>query len=330
MTSASHGPDLLSDLFAGDALKTSVIASFRMASPWGLEVPHFGPALLYAVLEGSLVLQMDGWPALDLSAGDVLLLPRGASHRASSTAETPVRHVLELFESQGVHAWTPGERAEGPIHIDVKGDGAACRFLVVLLEFQDSGPGSLRLNLPEQIHLRPAENRLAPWLQSAVESMAAGLAQGRMGYFALSTKLAELVFIDTLSTFLLLRPEAATGWLRAMSDPRLARLLAELNRRPAERWTIELMARAAGMSRSSLSATFKSLTGQTPQGYLTRARMRIAATQIASGRSSVKQTAHDLGYASEKAFGTAFKKAMGRSPGSLKPRSGPGDHRKPG
>ena len=47
MPTVQTAPDLLSDLFAGDALRTSVIASFDLAPPWALEVPHFGPALLY-------------------------------------------------------------------------------------------------------------------------------------------------------------------------------------------------------------------------------------------------------------------------------------------
>lgn len=327
MTAPRPDPDLLSDLLAGDALRTSMIASFRMGSPWGLEVPHFGPALLYAVIEGSLTFRMEGWPPGEAGAGDVVLLPRGASHVVGSPADAPVRHVREVFESQGVRAWVPGERAQGPIHVDQPGPGAVCRFLVVLLDFQDAGPNSFRMNLPDKIHLSLAENRLTPWLPTAVESIVAGLAQGRMGYLALSTKLAELVFIDTLSNFLRLRPEATSGWLRAMADPRLARLLAELNRRPADPWTIEAMARAAGMSRSSFAATFTRLAGQTPFAYLTGARMRIAAGQIASGRSSVKQAAHDLGYASDKAFSVAFKKSMGRSPGALKPKPLATDHR---
>ena len=311
-------------------MRKLAIALVLRASPWGLEVPHFGPALLYAVVEGNLALQMEGWPICHAASGDVLLLPRGASHTVGSTADAPARHILELFESQGVRAWRPGERADAPIQIKAPGVGPVCRFLVVLLDFQDSGPNSLRVNLPEQVHLGLAENRLTPWLQPAVESIVAGLAQGRMGYVALSTKLAELVFIDTLSNVLLLRPEATSGWLRAMADPRLARLLAELNRRPADSWTVQDMSRVAGMSRSSFAATFTRLAGQTPFAYLTGARMRIAAARIASGRSSVKQAAHALGYASEKAFSVAFKRSMGRSPGALKPKPSAADHRSVG
>lgn len=326
MTADHPGPDLLSDLFAGDALRTSVIASFRLSAPWGLEVPHFGPALLYAVIEGRLQLEIEGSAPAVAGPGDVLLLPGGASHAARSSADAPALHVLDLFRSHGVRAWLPGTRADGPIQVDRPGEGPVGRFLVVLLDFQDAAPGSLRMSLPDLIHLSLSENHLTPWLQPAVESIAGGLARGRMGYLALSTKLAELMFIDTISSFLQLRPEAASGWLRAMSDPRLARVLAEMNRRPAELWTVERMARAAGMSRSSFASAFRRLTGETPFAYLTGLRMRLASTRLASGRSSVKTAAHELGYASEKAFGAAFKKIVGKSPGALKPRIGAASH----
>ena len=313
--------DLLSDIFAGHALRTSMIASFRLATPWGLDVPHFGPALLYAVIEGRIELEVREEPVCQAFAGDVVLLPRGASHAVRSDGEAETTNVLSFIEDQGQRAWRPGDRAEAPILVDLGGRGRACRFLVVLLDFQDAAPNALRLNLPELIHLRAAESGVTPWLQPAVESIVAGLAQGRLGYVALTTKLAELVFIDTIRSYVNLRPDAAGGWLRAMSHPRLARALAELHRDPARRWTIAAMARVAGMSRSSFAGTFCKVVGQTPFSYLTHLRMTLAAARIASGERSVKAAAHEQGYASEKAFSHAFRRTAGAPPGSLKPNA---------
>ncbi len=312
-------PDLLSDVFAGHALRTSALASFRLAPPWGLDVPHFGPALLYAVIEGWIEIIVRGEPPCMAVAGDVVLLPRGASHVVRSGAEAPVRHVLEFLEEQGQRPWRPTDRAEAPILVDLGGTDRACRFLVVLLDFQEAAPNALILNLPEIIHLSAAENGVTPWLQPAVESIVGGLAQGRLGYVALTTKLAELVFVDTIRSYVILRPDAAGGWLRAMSHPRLARALAELHRAPGKRWTIAELARVAGMSRSSFAGTFCKVVGQTPFAYLTHLRMNLAAAKIASGERSVKAAAHEQGYASEKAFSHAFRKMVGAPPGRLKP-----------
>lgn len=315
-------PDLLSDVFAGQALRTSVIASFRMSPPWGLAVPHFGPALLYAVIDGRLELEIAGRAPQLADAGDVVLLPSGASHIARSDRAAPVRHVLDVLEDLGQKAWRPGERAEGPVVVDLAGDREACRFLVVLLDFQDAAPNPLRLNLPEMIHLRASENGVTPWLQPAVESIVAGLALGRQGYLALTTKLAELVFIDTVRSHLVMQPQAVGGWLAAMAHPRLARVVAALYRSPDRRWTVAEMSRAAGMSRASFAHAFSRTVGQTPFAFLTGVRMNLAAARIAAGQRSVKSAAHELGYASEKAFSHAFRKVVGHPPGRLKPRPG--------
>jgi AraC-like DNA-binding protein len=325
---SSTAPDLLSDVFARVALRTSVIASFRLPPAWGLAVPHFGPALLYAVIEGRLELALVGQPPQQAEAGDVILLPAGASHTSRSDEDAPVRHVLDVLDELGQTAWRPGSRPDGPVLVDLAGDGEhGCRFLVVVLDFQDAASNPLRLNLPDLIHLRASENRVTPWLQPAVESIVAGLAQGRQGYVALTTKLAELVFIDAVRSHLIRHPEASGGWLAAMSHPRLARVVAALHRTPEQRWTVAEMARTAGMSRASFAETFARMVGRTPFAFLTEVRMRLAAARIAAGEHSVKSAAHELGYASEKAFSHAFRKAVGHPPGRLKPPSQRASHR---
>jgi len=70
----------------------------------------------------------------------------------------------------------------------------------------------------------------------------------------------------------------------------------------------------AGMSRSVFAQRFREAVGETPIAYLTRWRMLLAAEQLARGRDSLAETAASLGYESENAFNTAFKRIMGCSP----------------
>ena len=48
--------------------------------------------------------------------------------------------------------------------------------------------------------------------------------------------------------------------------------------------------------------------------YLTRWRMMLAADRLTSGRETVATLAPALGYESESAFSTAFKRVMGCAP----------------
>jgi len=68
------------------------------------------------------------------------------------------------------------------------------------------------------------------------------------------------------------------------------------------------------MSRSSFALKFKETVGVSPMEYLTRWRMLLAADRLAESTDSVAAIAVSLGYESESAFSTAFKRVMRCSP----------------
>ncbi|WP_234717007.1 helix-turn-helix domain-containing protein [Ensifer adhaerens] len=56
------------------------------------------------------------------------------------------------------------------------------------------------------------------------------------------------------------------------------------------------------------------MAGVGPLSYLTEWRMWLAERKLREGGQSVSMIAHSVGYASEAAFSTAYKRVMGRSP----------------
>ena len=68
------------------------------------------------------------------------------------------------------------------------------------------------------------------------------------------------------------------------------------------------------MSRSTFAERFRERIGETPIAYLTRWRMILAGEKLINGRDTLARIAMSLGYESEHAFNTAFKRVMGRSP----------------
>ena len=68
------------------------------------------------------------------------------------------------------------------------------------------------------------------------------------------------------------------------------------------------------MSRSSFAQKFKETVGESPIGYLTRWRMLLAGDRLANSNDPISVISLSLGYESESAFSTAFKRVMGCSP----------------
>ena len=83
---------------------------------------------------------------------------------------------------------------------------------------------------------------------------------------------------------------------------------------PARRWTLAELAALAGLSRSVFAQRFRERVGETPIGYLAQWRMMLARERLTAGREPLGKIAAALGYESENAFNTAFRRLTGCSP----------------
>jgi AraC-like DNA-binding protein len=107
---------------------------------------------------------------------------------------------------------------------------------------------------------------------------------------------------------------AGTGWLFALADKKIGAAINAMHNNPAHRWTLQTLAQSAGMSRSIFALKFKEKVGTSPLEYLTRWRMLLAGDRLVNSNDSISAIALSLGYESESAFSTAFKRMMGCSP----------------
>ncbi|QKK19047.1 helix-turn-helix transcriptional regulator [Rhizobium indicum] len=88
----------------------------------------------------------------------------------------------------------------------------------------------------------------------------------------------------------------------------------QFHRRPSHAWTLEDLARKAGMYRTSFAQYFPRRVGETPISYVARRRMMSAGTKLIQGEETMAEISVSLGYSSEHAFSTAFKRIMEQSP----------------
>lgn len=306
-------PDVLSEVLAVTRLKGTVYFSAELRAPWGIALPHRRRAPFYVVTKGQCEITLDGAPSLGVSLGpgDLVVLPAGTAHTLASSATTGTI-PLEQF----VARFPMDERG----HVNaLDGKGPTTSLIGGFFELERA-PEPLVAVLPPLIHLPGEDAEVSGWLDQTLRSIAHEAAQALPGRAVVLNRLADVLFVRVVRAYLLkLSAGGATGppsWLRGLTDPRIARALAQIHRAPEQAWTLAQLASRAAMSRAAFAQRFHTLVGQTPVSYLTGWRMQKAAYLLEMGTLSIAQVAEQVGYTSELAFAKAFRRLMGMPPGA--------------
>jgi AraC-like DNA-binding protein len=320
---------VLSDVLRTVRLTGALFFRVDAASPWRIELPD-GRALAPHVLPRAqhlisyhVVTRGAGWGGLltgagvRLAAGDVLVFPRGDPYVMSIApgmrGGPDGAHVLAFMRQMaaGQLPFTVREGGRGPERLHL-----VCGFLGC--DLRPFNP--LLATLPRLLHVRPAPGAAGDPLRQLIDFTVAESRERRAGGECVRLRLSELLFVEVVRRHLAALPAGQTGWLAGLRDEGVGGALALLHERPAHAWTLDALARAAGLSRSALADRFRHLVGHPPMQYLTRWRMQVAARLLADGAAKVSAVALEVGYDSEAAFSRAFKKVAGVAPATWRHR----------
>lgn len=282
----------------------------ELSAPWGLTLPPMpGYLWFHVVLSGRSVLETDEAGADLLHPGELTLVPHGTGHTLRSDPEAVAADILEL----------PLERVSDRYDVLRHGAGGAPTLLVCgAVRFNHPAAKNLVALLPRTIHVEPTDGPQAEWMQSTLRLMAAEARERRPGGEAVVTRLADILVVQAIRSWIETDPAAQRGWLGALRDPQIGRALSLIHRDPARPWSVASLAREVAMSRSAFAARFTELVGESAMQYVTRWRMQVARDALDEEGVTVAELGHRLGYRSEAAFARAFKRVTGVPPGTVR------------
>lgn len=282
----------------------------ELTAPWGAAVPPLPDSLIFHVVtEGSCWLLVPDEAPQRLMPGEFALVPHGVGYQVLSEVGVT---AVDLFDLP-LEAVT--ERYE---ILRYGGGGAPTTLICGSVRFEHPAAQHLVKLLPPLIHLKSWETPHAEWMQSTLRLMAQEARELRPGGETIVTRLADILVIQALRTWMANAPQAQQGWLGALQDPQIGAALVLMQREPAHSWTVASLAQTVAMSRSAFAARFKELVGESPLQYLTSWRMQLAHSWLQSEDLPLAELAERLGYRSEAAFSRAFKREMGSSPGAMR------------
>ena len=304
--------DIVADVVATTRRGSLMYARCRFHAPWGGAFPAIDVASFHVITAGACWLRVGDADPVQLTAGDVVLIPSGAAHELSDAPGRPTRPMPEI-------AGRALEDDAPPRDVVIDGDGPPTVWICGGYRLAPGVRHPLTSVLPDVVVITAAEAR-GTGLAAAVDLIAAEVDGTDPGAPAVMASLVDLLFVYLLRTWFAEHHDEA-GWGRALFDPAVGTALSLIHADPGREWTLDELSHATGTPRATLTRRFAALTGQSPMAYLTAWRMSLAARELRNGDATVRQLAQDAGYDSEFAFARAFKRITGQAPGQYRTRA---------
>ncbi|BDU20072.1 AraC family transcriptional regulator [Dyella sp. GSA-30] len=299
--SAEMSADPFSDILKLTNAESLVTGGFRAGGSWAIRFPAPDKIKFFAIVKGHCWVSIDGEAEpIRFETGDVGLLAAKRSFVLASDPSVAPLDAMVVFAAAGGTTATLGDGNDfAHIGGHVLLDPASGRLLADVL--------------PPWIRVPTASPQAASFrwlLRELVEEQTTGLSGAQLA----SAHIAQLLFIQILRAHLQTTGPMPAGWLRVLSDPRIAPALRLMHGDPARSWHLDELAGACAMSRTTFALHFRTIAGVTPLAYLIEWRIRLAERALREETTPVAVIAGSLGYTSESAFSNAFKRVTGSSP----------------
>lgn len=291
--------DPLSDVLSLLKPHSYAAAGFDLGGEWSIQFPAHDGFKCYAIATGQGWIEIAGHAPEFGTAGDCFLLPRGLPFRVASDLE------LEPIPAETFYGGTP----DGGINVHQGGGTSG-----VVANFMLSGNHAemLLTMLPAIVHIkREADKATLRW---SIDQMMEELRDPQPGHPLILQQLATMLLVKALRLHMADGAKGQVGWLFALADKKMATAIGAMHEHPGQRWTLESLAELTDMSRTNFALRFKETVGISTMQYLTRWRMLLAGDRLLNTDEPISKISSVLGYESETAFSTAFKKTLGCSP----------------
>jgi AraC-like DNA-binding protein len=311
--------DMLSDLLRMVRLSGSVFFKSEYGAPFAISAGSGAIvervlggkrprnlAAFHLIAEGGCWIDCPDSGRIELKQGDIVMLPFGDEH-VMGQGEAPIVPATELVAAHSREGVVTAMR-----------HGGAGETTTIVCGFVQSGDvfsSPIFRGLPRIMVERTADEPVTSLLASTVRQLLAEVEALQPGSREMLGRMMEVLFFEMLRRFVGRLPAGSIGWLGAVADPIVSRVLQRIHNEPMRDWTVEQLAAEVGSSRSVLAERFKAILGKPPIQYLAEWRVQLAGNLLSDGTRSIAEVACEVGYESEAAFSRAFKRHRGTSPG---------------
>jgi len=237
--------DPLSEVLRSVRLTGGVFLSADFTAPWSVSVrinsddcaPFLArPAQMigyHVIVEGRLLVALEGEPLVDVGAGEIVLFPRNDAHTLASEPDirpTPARQLIQPSPDGGL------------ARICYGGGGTATRIVCGFLASEET-TNPLISTLPKALKIDVRQGATREWIEASVRFAAGELAEGKLASSSVMTRVSESLLIEAVRQYSSTLHEEELGWLKGLKYPHIGHALALIHQKVSASWSAEALAK---------------------------------------------------------------------------------------
>jgi AraC-like DNA-binding protein len=313
--------DVLAEILKVVKLDAALFFNAEFSAPWCFSIrpskeiahhlsPSSGHLIVYhLVTEGRAHATLPDGRRVELTAGDIVILPHGDAHLMGNGAYQKPIDSLNKF----------GKQMAGELKLArFGGGGELTRFICGYMACSPRLSEVFLAGLPPIFKVNVSRTSSGEWIEESIRFSVNQVDEPNASSSSMRTRLSEVLFVETLRGYVNSLPADQIGWLAGARDPIVGQALSLLHKEPEHDWTILHLARRVGLSRTRLAERFRHFLGESPIAYLTHWRLKLAAEMLQTSEHSVAQVAATVGYGSEASFNRAFKREFACPPAQFR------------
>ncbi len=296
--------DLLTDILLRAGLERRILHQQSLPADGTLDFPCDRSFGFHVVVHGDAYIHAAGSrDPIVLHAGDVALMARGRNHVVASRAAVPARGRAGAARRSA----TP---ETAPSLVLVSG----------AYKLRNAPVHPFFHELPDWYVMRADEFQGLDATGITLKLLASEAREPQVGSETVTQALLDILFTHVLRRVLARTTPAGRTWGEGVRHPQVCRALDAMHAHPAKGWTLDELARHAGISRSGLAQKFRHTVGSSPLQYLTTLRVQRAMELLANTDDKLATVAQAVGYQDAFTFSKVFKKVAGESPRAFRER----------
>ncbi len=317
--------DIISQTLGFMQISGNLLLNENYAAPWAISIPDKSEltdnlnldknthiAAFHLVQRGYIEILLENGDSSVVNAGEIVICFSGMAHTLyQGSQKNALAFTTLLNNTHNIFEPNSANLAQSTSLIC----GVFMLHNIFLNPLYESLPPLLKISTA------PGQDLSISDTASIVNLLLNEINQQSLAHNYMIGRYLELLCANAIRLYINSESLGKIGLLTALNDSSVTRAITNIHSDPAFNWSVPKLAQGVSLSPSRFAARFTQAMGLTPMVYVTRWRMYLASKLLNETELAIEQIALQVGYENNAAFSRAFKRYIGKPPGTWRTSS---------